>query len=269
MDRLQRQNAIVERVLHDGYASVDDLATAFEVTPQTIRRDIGILQDEGRLRRYHGGAATTSTVENLAYSARRVLCQEEKRAIAQRVAEMVPNNASLILNIGTTTEEVARALVARCSGLRVITNNLNVAAIMQGKRDFEVYAAGGLVRHRDGGIVGEGALDFMRQFKVDIAVIGISGIDQEDGALLDYDFREVQVSRQIMASARRVWLAADHTKFGRNATVRLCSLADIDALFTDRPLPENLTNLITGTGGEIQVAPLPTRLGATAAGASG
>ncbi|MGF1624381.1 MAG: DeoR/GlpR family DNA-binding transcription regulator [Alphaproteobacteria bacterium] len=259
MDRLQRQNAIVERVLHDGYASVEDLATAFAVTPQTIRRDIGILQDEGRLRRYHGGAATASTVENMAYSARRVLCQEEKRAIAQLVAEHVPDNASLILNIGTTTEEVARALVGRCNGLRIITNNLNVAAIMQGKRDFEVYVAGGLVRHRDGGIVGEGALDFMRQFKVDIAVIGISGIDREDGALLDYDFREVQVSRQIMASARRVWLAADHTKFGRNATVRLCSLGDIDGLFTDSPPPDHLASLIASAGGEIQVAQVPQR----------
>ena len=89
----------------------------------------------------------------------------------------------------------------------------------------------------------------MSQFKVDFAIIGISGIDAEDGALLDYDFREVQVSRQIMESARRTWLVADHTKFGRNATVRLCSLADVDVLFTDRPPPENLAALIAGAGG--------------------
>ena len=254
VDRLQRQNRIAERVHHEGYASVDDLASVFGVTPQTIRRDIGILQDEGRLRRYHGGAATVSTVENMAYSTRKVLCQEEKRAIARQVANLVPDNASLILNIGTTIEEVALALVARGSGLRVITNNLNVAAILQGKRDFEIYAAGGLVRHRDGGIVGESALDFMRQFKVDIAIIGISGIDAEDGALLDYDFREVQVSRQIIASARETWLVADHTKFGRNATVRLCSLADIDALFTDRAPPENLAAQMSAAGGAIHVA---------------
>lgn len=254
MDRLQRQDRIVERVHHEGYVSVEDLAAAFGVTPQTIRRDIGILQDDGRLRRYHGGAATVSTIENMAYSTRKILCQDEKRMIAQRVADCVPDSASLILNIGTTTEEVARALVARRSELRVITNNLNVAGILQGKRDFEVYVAGGLVRHRDGGIVGESALDFMRQFKVDFAIIGISGIDAEDGALLDYDFREVQVSRQIMESARRTWLVADHTKFGRNATVRLCSLADVDVLFTDRPPPENLATLIAGANGEIEVA---------------
>ena len=255
MDRLQRQDRIVERVHHEGYVSVEDLAALFGVTPQTIRRDIGILQDDGRLRRYHGGAATVSTIENMAYSTRKILCQDEKRIIAQRVADCVPDNASLILNIGTTTEEVARALVARRSELKVITNNLNVAGIMQGKRDFEVYVAGGLVRHRDGGIVGESALDFMRQFKVDIAIIGISGIDADDGALLDYDFREVQVSRQIMSSARRTWLVADHTKFGRNATVRLCSLADVDALFTDQPPPDALATLISGAGGEIYAGP--------------
>ncbi|MEZ5669856.1 MAG: DeoR/GlpR family DNA-binding transcription regulator [Alphaproteobacteria bacterium] len=256
---MQRQDRIVERVHQEGYTSVEDLASVFGVTPQTIRRDIGILQDEGRLRRYHGGAATVSTVENMAYTTRQVLCQDEKRAIARHVASLVPDSASLILNIGTTTEEVARALVASRAGLRIITNNLNVAAILQGKRDFEVYAAGGLVRHRDGGIVGESALEFMRQFKVDIAIIGISGIDADDGALLDYDFREVQVSRQIMASARQTWLVADHTKFGRNATVRLCSLADIHALVTDRKPPDNLAALMAAAGRLIHVAPVADR----------
>src|SRR3546814_13540180 len=95
----------------------------------------------------------------------------------------LPDNASLFINIGTTTEQVANALVDH-KGLRVITNNLNVANILGGKPDFEVIVAGGVVRSRDRGIVGEASIDTIQQFKVDFGIIGISGID-DDGTLLD------------------------------------------------------------------------------------
>ena len=104
----------------------------------------------------------------------------------------------------------------------MITNNLNVAALLGGKPDFQVIVAGGVVRARDRGIVGEAAIDLIRQFRVDYGVIGISGIDL-DGTLLDFDYQEVRVAQAIIANSRQVYLAADHTKFGRNAMVRLGS----------------------------------------------
>ena len=229
----QRQERIIDLVRERGFVAIEALADHFAVTPQTVRRDINQLCDQGLMRRYHGGAGLPSSVENLAYQTRQVMNREAKARIAAIAAAEVPDNASLFINIGTTTEEVAKALVNR-RGLRVITNNLNVASILSENRDFEVIVAGGLVRSRDKGIVGEATLDAIRQFKVDIGIIGISGID-DDGSLLDFDYREVRAAQAIIGNSRRVFLVTDHTKFGRNAMVRLGHLDEIDAVFTDRP----------------------------------
>ncbi len=231
----ERQERILDLARRHGFVAIEDLARRFAVTGQTIRRDINRLCAQALLRRYHGGAGLPSSVENLAYTARQVLCLEEKRRIAALVAQHVPDRASLFINIGTTTEEVARALMSH-KGLHVVTNNLNVAGIMSGNPDFEVIVAGGEVRTRDRGIVGEAALDLIGQFKVDIGIIGISGIDA-DGSLLDFDYREVRVAQRIMDNSSRVFLAADHTKFGRNAMCRSAHLDRVDALFTDRAPP--------------------------------
>src|SRR3546814_12969198 len=112
-------------------------------------------------------------------------------AIGRRVAAEIPDDSSLFINIGTTTEAVARALLEH-SGLRVITNNLNVAQILTGNPTFEVIIAGGVVRNRDGGIVGASATDLIQQFRVDIGVIDISAI-AEDGSMPDFDYHAVRV----------------------------------------------------------------------------
>jgi DeoR family glycerol-3-phosphate regulon repressor len=250
--REQRRRAIVELVRRQGFAPIDALAEQFAVTPQTIRRDLNQLADAGTLQRFHGGAGLPSSVENLAYPARQVLCLEEKRRIARLAARHVPDHASLFINIGTTTEEVAKALLQH-QGLSVITNNLNVASILAGKPDFRVIVAGGLVRSRDRGLVGEATLDLIRQFRVDIGIIGISGIDL-DGALLDFDYREVRVAQAIIENSRRIFLTADHTKFGRNAMVRLGSIRQIHTLFTDQAPPPALTQHLLEAGVDLHVA---------------
>jgi DeoR family glycerol-3-phosphate regulon repressor len=238
----ERRARIVDLVRRQGFVSIDALAHRFDVTPQTVRRDINALCAQAVLQRHHGGAALASSVENIAYPERQVLKIEEKRRIARMVAQHIPHHASLFINIGTTTEEIAKQLM-RHVGLRVITNNLNVAAMLSAKGDFQVTVAGGVVRARDQGIVGEATIDLIRQFRVDYGVIGISGIDL-DGTLLDFDYQEVRVAQAIIANSRQVFLAADHSKFGRNAMVRLGSLDDVDALFTDAPPPAPLLQRI-------------------------
>lgn len=236
----ERQAKIQQMVKAKGFVTIEYLAREFGVTPQTIRRDINTLSKAGMINRYHGGAGADSSIENVAYNERKILCHAEKQAIAQMVASQIPEHASLFINIGTTTEAVAQALCNH-KRLRIITNNLNVAGILSSNSNFEVIVAGGLVRHRDCGIIGEATIDFIEQFKVDYGIIGISGIDV-DGTLLDFDYREVRAARAIIENSRKVFLAADHTKFGRNAMVRLGSIEEVDALFTDKqppsPLPE-------------------------------
>ena len=226
-----RQEAIIDLVRQIGRVTVEDLAARFGVTPQTIRKDLNELCERRLLTRIHGGAILGSGVQNVGYDARRMIAKEAKEAIGRATAALIPDSASLFINIGTTTEAVAQAMLQH-RGLMAITNNLNVASLMRGYSQIEVIIAGGLVRHSDGGIVGEAAVDFIRQFKVDFAVIGASAIDA-DGALLDFDYREVRVAQAIIANARRVILVCDSTKFERSAPVRIGHLSNVHLFVTD------------------------------------
>lgn len=238
----QRQQEILSLVRQQGFVSIETLAQNFNVTPQTIRRDINALCDRQLLTRYHGGAGLSSSIENVEYTTRQVMNQEEKRRIAEITAGLIPDRASIFINIGTTTEEVARALQNHV-GLKIITNNLNVASILRNTPGFEIIIAGGVVRQRDGGITGEATIDFIRQFKVDYGIIGISSIDN-DGTLLDFDYHEVRVAQAIIENSRQVFLVADHSKFDRPAMVRLASIEQLDALITDRHPPEHIAELL-------------------------
>ena len=242
----QRQQEILSLVQQQGFVSIETLAQNFSVTSQTIRRDINSLCDQQLLTRYHGGAGLSSSVENVEYATRQVMNLEAKQQIAKMTAEHIPDRASVFINIGTTTEEIAKALLNHTE-LRIITNNLNVAAILRSNPSFEIIIAGGVVRQRDGGITGEATIDFIRQFKVDFGIIGISSIDT-DGTLLDFDYHEVRVAQAIIENSRQIFLAADHSKFERCAMVRLGSISQIDALFTDRQPPEHIVDILAEKG---------------------
>ena len=233
--------------------TVDDLASRFEVTPQTIRKDLNDLCSQRILTRIHGGAILSSGVENVDYDARRALAQSEKQSIGQLAASLIPNNTSLFVNIGTTTEEVARHLT-RHEGLLVITNNIHVVAILAPSPRIDVIIAGGMVRKTDGGIVGESAIDFISQFKLDHAVVGVSAID-DDGSLLDFDYREVLAARAIIKNARNVILVADATKFTRTAPIRIGHISQVDCFVTDRPPPENIIEVCRHNGVALEVVP--------------
>ncbi|AJP70791.1 DeoR/GlpR family DNA-binding transcription regulator [Sphingomonas hengshuiensis] len=226
-----RDKRILELARQNGRVTVDELVATLSVTAQTIRKDLNTLCTQGFMARVHGGAILSSGVENLGYEARRRLCVEEKRAIGRAAAAIIPDGASLFINIGTTTEEVARYLAER-SNLLVITNNLNVVDILCRNPSIEIIVVGGRVRHADRAAVGPSAVAFIKHFKVDYAVIGTSAIDG-DGSLLDFDLDEVQVSSAIVENARSVILVADQTKRSRSAPVRVGHMGDIDIFVTD------------------------------------
>ena len=161
-------------------------------------------------------------------------------------AALIPSGASLFINIGTTTEEVAKALSGH-DDLLVITNNMNVATLLYPNPKIEVIIAGGPVRRSDGAIVGESAVSFIEQFKVDYAVIGASAMDEE-GALLDFDYREVRVARAIIGNARNVILVADRLKFERSAPVRIAHISNVDYFVTDQIPSPHFGALCTENG---------------------
>ncbi|WP_170421511.1 DeoR/GlpR family DNA-binding transcription regulator [Ruegeria arenilitoris] len=235
-----RQSDILNIAQQDGRVMVEDLAAQFGVTVQTIRRDLSELADMGKLDRVHGGAVIRSGVSNIGYEDRRALNEEAKARIAAACARDIPDGASVFMNIGTSTEAVARQLLGH-KDLMVVTNNMNVANILVDNTDCEIVVAGGVLRRSDGGLVGNLTVSTIRQFKFDYAVIGCSALDT-DGDLLDFDFQEVLVSQTILAQTRRTFLVADHSKFQRAAPARITSLAEIDTFYTDTPVAADLND---------------------------
>lgn len=253
MNLTPRQSQLLELVRAAGTLGIDRLAEALNVTLQTVRRDVSALAEAQLVQRYHGGVRLpSSTTENLAYQQRQQLNAEGKARLAKAVAQAIPNHCSLLINLGTTTEAIAHEL-RHHQGLRVITNNLQVARTLSVNPHCEVIVAGGVMRAHDQGIVGETTVDFIRQFRVDIGLIGISGIEA-DGSLRDFDLREVKVAQALIEHSRSVWLAADHTKFNRPAMVELARLNQVDRLFTDAPPPEPFGQLLLDAGIDCVVA---------------
>lgn len=234
-----RQSDILNIARQDGRVMVEDLALRFDVTVQTIRRDLSELADMGKLDRVHGGAVLRSGVSNIGYEDRRALNADAKARIAQLCAQDIPDGASVFLNIGTSTEAVAQQLLDH-KDLMVVTNNMNVANILVDNPNCQIVVAGGVLRRSDGGLVGNLTIATIEQFKFDYAIIGCSALDAE-GDLMDFDFQEVRVSQTIIAQARRTCLVADQSKFQRTAPARIASLSEVDVFYTDNTLPSSLT----------------------------
>lgn len=248
----ERQAVILELVRADGFAAIEALAARFAVTPQTIRRAVNRLCEQGLLRRVHGGVGLPASAQNLAYEGRQVLNLEAKRRIALAVADLVPDGASLFIGLGTTPEQVAIALQHR-RDLHVITNSLNVAAALARNPEIQLTIAGGTLRPRDRDIIGEAAAGFFSRFKADFGVFGVGGID-EDGTLLDFYSGEVEARQAIAGNCRASILVADSSKFGRNATARGGRLDEIDEFFTDVTPPAAFEALIRASGVRLRVS---------------
>jgi DeoR family transcriptional regulator, glycerol-3-phosphate regulon repressor len=254
MDSLsERQHRILGLARENGRVEVDELASSFKVSPQTIRKDLNDLCDKQLLQRIHGGAIVGSGIENVSYEARRLLAPAAKKAIGIKAAELIPDHSSLLINIGTTTEQVAHSLRDH-RGLLVITNNINAVEIMKHFLGIELIIAGGQVRRADGGIIGGAAVDFINRFKADYAVIGVSAID-EDGSLLDYDLREVRVAQAIIRNARQIILVADAMKLQRSAPIRIAHISQINSIVTDGQLPKKLQEICAENGVKVVIAP--------------
>ncbi len=246
-----RQHLILDYIREHGSVQVEQLSNHLQVTPQTIRRDLNQLYEWQLLQRVHGGAVLKDNVENLGYGARKILMAEEKSDIARRTAELLPDNSSLFINIGTTTERVAEYLFNR-KGMLVITNNINVASMLWPAPGLDVMIAGGTIRRADGGIVGASAEEFIDNFRVDHAVIGCSAIDT-DGELFDFDLREVRVAQAIIKHARSVILVTDSLKFERRAPIRIGHISAIETLVTDEGIPDEFASMVRDAGVRLEI----------------
>ena len=247
-----RQQEIIDFIWKHGYASIEMMADRFGVSQQTVRRDIIYLSEKSLLQRHHGGAGLPPGFDRLAYSNRKIRNAHEKTLIGKAIAAQIPNGASIFIDIGTTTEAVAEALVEH-EGLRVITNHIDVVLILCENTDFEIILSGGLVRNRDRAVAGETTMEFLRKFRVGYGIFGIGSI-ADDGQLLDYDYRDAQASRAALEISRHKFAAADHSKFNADAMMPFAHVSEIDGIFTDQQPPPSIVDAIKQGGAELFVA---------------
>jgi len=247
-----RKPEIIEMARREGKVTVDMLVDHFGVTPQTIRRDLTELAEAGQLERVHGGAILPSTTMNIGYIERQELNQPSKVDIARECVRHLPNDCSLFLNIGTTTEAVAAEL-RRHTGLLVVTNNLNIANNLAHESNLELVVTGGDLRRADGGLVGAVARETVSRFRFDFAIIGCSALHPE-GDILDFDTREVGVSQAIISRSDKVFLAADNSKFDRKAPIKIAGLPEIDVFVTDKEPPTEFSDVCKSNDTQIVIA---------------
>lgn len=245
----ERQAQIAEMIRQTDFIRVEELARRFQVTTQTIRRDLNLLCERGIARRVHGGVQRMQIPGNVAYAWRQILNHEAKQTIAREVAGHVPDGVSVAFSIGTTPEMVSRALLEH-HHLRVFTNNLNIALLACTNPHFEVTIAGGRLRNEDRDVMGGGMEALFGAYKVDIGIYGVAGVD-EDGTLLDFYEEEVRARQIIRANSRSAYLVLDHSKFGRPAHVRGGRIDEATKIFCDRTPPAPILDLISRSGTQL------------------
>ncbi|GGK45571.1 DeoR/GlpR family DNA-binding transcription regulator [Salinarimonas ramus] len=228
-----RQREILALVEARGFVTIEDLARLFDVSAQTIRRDIIRLDERGLLQRFHGGAGLSEQRRRPAYDEKKGVRLAAKERIGLRATRDVPTGAAIFLDVGTTLEAAAHALASRAD-CRVFTSSLAVAAILGASTGGpEVRVLGGTLRGPDGSLVGAEALEALSRLRLDVALVGCSGFDA-DGAPLDFDPDKVAVKRLAVERARAAYVLADATKFAREALVRVAPAQAFAGLVTDR-----------------------------------
>jgi DeoR family glycerol-3-phosphate regulon repressor len=242
----RRQMAIADMLRSRDFISVEELAAHFAVATQTIRRDLVALCDQGVARRRHGGIESLARSGNLTFKDRRVLNREAKQSIAAAVASRVSDGESISLGIGTTTQFVAEALLSHRQ-LKIVTNNLPLAMMVGQNSDFSLAIAGGAVRGGDLDVCGSTVEGFFASYKVDIAIFGVGGID-EDGSLLDFSEEEVRAREAMMRHCRRSYLVLDSSKFARPAHVHGGRIDQVTAVFCEADPPAAILQLLDESG---------------------
>jgi len=232
MRQEERFSLILERLSEKGSLGVVDLAAELGVSAASVRRDLQLLEDQHLLSRTHGGAVAQNLVYELPLRYRGGRHKEEKRRIAAIAAERVtPTVASVGLTGGTTTTEVARALVER-AGLTIITNALNIASELALRPNLKLIVTGGWARSESYELVGPLAEASLLGLNLDMAIVGVDGITAE-GGLTTYDEVEAHTNRALIDRARRVIVVADGSKVGRLAFASICPIAIMTELITD------------------------------------
>lgn len=230
---IERLQFIRDRLQNEKKVIVADLAALFDVTEETVRRDLMKLENEGVARRIYGGAVLSeSTNVDLPYSVRKLSNVEEKQAIAGVMEKLIPDNANIMMDGSSTALFVVKALKIK-KNLTVITNSAEIVCEISDKPSWRVFATGGLLKEGGYAFVGARTVEAIKSFHVDYAIFSCKGIDNATGLITDISDADAEVKKTILSSAKRKILAADNTKFDRVSLVEICGIEGVDMIVTD------------------------------------
>lgn len=246
------QSAILDALSHDGRASITDLAQRLNVSDETVRRHVKALVNQGAVQRIHGAVVLPEAGLEPSFSRRMKVRTAEKQAIALVVAEYVSNGMTVMIDGGSTTAFVARALLKK-RDLTVVTNAIEIAHTLVGRCDHQVYLAGGSIRGDIAASVGPEAHHLVSEFRADVSILSIGSIDAVDG-YKDFDVDEARIARAMIDRSNRVIVAADSAKFAAKAPVCICGFEPVGVFVTDTDPPGLLAKRLADAGTEVRVA---------------
>jgi len=252
MQAEERQKRIEEYLLKTEFASLDELSEQVDASVSTVRRDLGVLEGKGTVRRTHGGARLANPKsDEFTFSARDTHQLAEKEAIGKACAELIQPNQTVIVDAGTTAYHVAKHLEAKSP--QIITNSLPVANLFSGANKLEVVVSGGVIYPRLGVLVGPLAVEAFSKIRADVAIMSAGGISPE-GVSNSHGLL-IEIQRAMINAARKVIFCFDHTKFGRQSLSTLCDLEVIDVVVTDKSAPPDILKLLRKRDIEVLLAP--------------
>ncbi len=252
MESSHGQTAIIGELARFGRLDISTLSDRLGTSEETIRRHVRVLADAGLVRLLRDGVALPTALTEPPFTRRLELQADAKKLIAARMAEMVDDGATVLLDTGSTTAYVGRALADRHE-LTIVTNSVECARFLIGRNNHRVLIVGGETRAHDGAVLGAEAVDFVRRLRADWAILSIGAFDLR-GGLMDRDNEEASFARALMAQSDRVAVVADSTKFGRRSLVTICPLKSVDLLVTEVAPPALFESLLIEAEVEIAIA---------------
>ena len=233
----KRQNEILAAVKSSGACSIVELATLLKVSDETIRRNIKPLVHQGLIDKVHGGIVLNQNQEPEPPFERRMNEQiEEKKLISTLLSEIIKDGDSIMLDTGSTTAYVARALSDH-RNLSVVTNCTEIARTLARESSNRVHICGGALRADDWATFGSSAISFVRQFHATYAILSIGGVT-DTGEFMDYHLEEAEFSQAVIQQTKKTIVVADHSKFGSRNFVKVCDFEQVDMVVSDRLPPD-------------------------------
>jgi len=229
---IERRNAILTKLSTDGKVLVSDLAREFDVTEETIRRDLEKLDNDGMARKTYGGAVKNESFNtDLPFHVRKQNNVESKRYIASLIGEMISDGDYIMLDSSTTALCVIKSIINK-KNITLITNSIEILLELCNKPDWNILSTGGTLKEGGLSLVGYQAEKMISGFHVDIAICSCKGIDEENG-ITDSNERDAEIKKAFFKSANKRVLAIDSSKFNRSSFVKVCGIGDVDTVVTE------------------------------------